>query len=197
MRHRKSGRRLGRVSSHRKALMRTLATQFFENEKLVTTVPKAKELRPYAEKIISIAKKETLHARRQALAKLRKRSVVEKLFSDLAPRFADRNGGYCRIVRLGLRKGDAAETALIELIGSEYKPETKPTKATRKAKAAAKDAKDKKEAKAEVAEKKAKGKKTEEKPEKAEKTTKTAKTAKAKKKPAAKAASAKKTKETK
>ncbi len=186
MRHRKSGRRLGRVSSHRKALMRTLATQFFEHEKLVTTVPKAKELRPYAEKIISIAKKETLHARRQALAKLRKRSVVEKLFSDLAPRFADRNGGYCRIIRLGVRKGDAAETALIELIGSEYKADTKPTKASRKAKA---ESKDKKEAKqAEAAEKKSKGKKTEEKPEKPAKAEKTTKT----KKPAAKASGVKK-----
>lgn len=175
MRHRNSGRRLGRVSSHRKALMRTLATQFFENEKLVTTVPKAKELRPYAEKIISIAKKETLHARRQALAKLRKRSVVEKLFSDLAPRFADRNGGYCRIVRLGVRKGDAAETALIELIGSEYKPETKAAKGGKKAKAAGKD---KKETKPAVAEKKG-SKKAEEKPEKAAKTTKKPTAAKA------------------
>jgi len=159
-----------------------MATQFFENEKLVTTVPKAKELRPYAEKIISIAKKETLHARRQALAKLRKKSVVEKLFSDLAPRFADRNGGYCRIVRLGVRKGDAAETALIELIGSEYKPETKAAKGGKKAKAEGKD-KDKKETKPAAAEKKS-SKKAEEKPEKAAKTTK--------KPAAAKAATAKK-----
>ncbi len=185
MRHGNSGRKLGRVSSHRKALLRTMATQFFENEKLVTTVPKAKELRPYAEKIISMAKRETLHARRQALAKLRKRSVVEKLFSDLAPRFADRNGGYCRIIRLGVRKGDAAETALIELIGSEYKPDTKP-KADKKSKAATKE---KKEAKAEATEKKAQAKKAEKKPEKAEKSEKPAKAAR---KPAAKAAGTKK-----
>jgi large subunit ribosomal protein L17 len=146
MRHQKAGRKLGRDSSHRKALLRTLATQFFESERIVTTVPKAKELRPYAEKIITLAKRETLHARRQALGVLRKKAVVQKLFDDLAPRFADRNGGYCRIIRLGLRKGDAAEQAIIELLGSEYQPakagksdkrQAKPKAAT-KAKPAAK-----------------------------------------------------------
>ncbi|HXK62227.1 MAG TPA: 50S ribosomal protein L17 [Acidobacteriota bacterium] len=136
MRHQKAGRKLGRTSSHRKALLRTLATQFFDKERLVTTVPKAKELRPFAEKIITLAKRETLHARRQALAVLRKRAVVEKLFDDLGPRFADRNGGYCRIVRLGVRKGDGAETAIIELLGSEYRP-GKPAKGEKKAKAKA------------------------------------------------------------
>jgi large subunit ribosomal protein L17 len=131
MRHHRAGRRLGRDASHRKALLRTLATQFLDQEKLITTVPKAKELRPFAEKIITLAKRETLHARRQALAVLRKKTVVAKLFETLAPRFADRNGGYCRIVRLGVRKGDAAELAIIELIGSEYQP-AKPAKGAKK-----------------------------------------------------------------
>jgi len=132
MRHHRAGRRLGRDASHRKALMRTLVTQFLDRERLITTVPKAKELRPFAEKIITLAKRETLHARRQALAVLRKKTVVSKLFDTLAPRFADRNGGYCRIVRLGVRKGDAAELAIIELIGSEYQA-AKPTKGAKKA----------------------------------------------------------------
>jgi len=112
--------------------MRTLVTQFLDRERLITTVPKAKELRPFAEKIITLAKRETLHARRQALAVLRKKTVVSKLFETLAPRFADRNGGYCRIVRLGVRKGDAAELAIIELIGSEYQA-AKPAKGGKKA----------------------------------------------------------------
>jgi len=112
--------------------MRTLVTQFLDRERLITTVPKAKELRPFAEKIITLAKRETLHARRQALAVIRKKTVVSKLFATLAPRFADRNGGYCRIVRLGVRKGDAAELAIIELIGSEYQP-AKPAKGGKKA----------------------------------------------------------------
>ncbi|RPJ60345.1 MAG: 50S ribosomal protein L17 [Acidobacteria bacterium] len=132
MRHHRAGRRLGRDASHRKALMRTLVTQFLDRERLITTVPKAKELRPFAEKIITLAKRETLHARRQALAVIRKKTVVSKLFETLAPRFADRNGGYCRIVRLGVRKGDAAELAIIELIGSEYQP-AKPAKGGKKA----------------------------------------------------------------
>jgi len=132
MRHHRAGRRLGRDASHRKALMRTLVTQFLDRERLITTVPKAKELRPFAEKIITLAKRETLHARRQALAVLRKKTVVSKLFETLAPRFADRNGGYCRIVRLGVRKGDAAELAIIELIGSEYQA-AKPAKGGKKA----------------------------------------------------------------
>lgn len=137
------------MASHRKALMRTLVTQFLDRERLITTVPKAKELRPFAEKIITLAKRETLHARRQALAVLRKKTVVSKLFDTLAPRFADRNGGYCRIVRLGVRKGDAAELAIIELIGSEYQA-AKPAKGGKKA--AAKG--EAKKAKAEASEEK-------------------------------------------
>ena len=132
MKHRWAGRKLGRTSSHRMALLRNLVTQFLDKERLITTVPKAKELRPFAEKIITLGKRESLHARRRALAVIRSKSVVRKLFGTLAPRFADRNGGYTRILRLGPRKGDGAELALIELIGSEYQPE-KTAKTSKKA----------------------------------------------------------------
>lgn len=128
MRHRWSGRKLGRTASHRKALLRTMVTEFFENEKIVTTVPKAKELRSVAEKMITLGKQDTLHARRQALSYIRKKPVVFKLFDTLAPRYADRNGGYTRILRLGERKGDSAEMAILELVGSDEevkKPEPK------------------------------------------------------------------------
>ena len=119
MRHRHSGRKLGRTSSHRMAMLRNMVTSFLDKEKIVTTVPKAKELRPFAEKIITLGKQESLHARRRALAIIRKKSVVHKLFDTLAPRYADRHGGYTRIIRLGYRKGDNAEMALIELVDGE------------------------------------------------------------------------------
>jgi large subunit ribosomal protein L17 len=119
MRHRHSGRKLGRTGSHRMAMLRNMVTSFLDKEKIVTTVPKAKELRPFAEKIITLGKQESLHARRRALAIIRKKSVVHKLFDTLAPRYADRHGGYTRIIRLGYRKGDNAEMALIELVDGE------------------------------------------------------------------------------
>ena len=119
MRHRVAGRKLGRTSSHRKALFRTMVTEFFENERMITTVPKAKELRSIAEKMITMGKKESLHTRRQALAYIRKKAVVFKLFDSLGPRFADRNGGYTRIIRLGRRVGDNAELALLEFVDAE------------------------------------------------------------------------------
>ena len=115
MRHRKTGRKLNRTPSHRKALLRNMATDLLEHEEMVTTLPKAKELRPYAEKLITLGKKESLHARRRALSLIRRKSVVAKLFDDLAPRYAKRSGGYTRIVKLGNRKGDAAPLAMIEL----------------------------------------------------------------------------------
>ena len=119
MRHRHSGRKLGRTSSHRMAMLRNMVTSFLDKEKIVTTVPKAKELRPFAEKMITLGKQESLHARRRALAIIRKKSVVHKLFDTLAPRYADRHGGYTRIIRLGYRKGDNVEMALIELVDGE------------------------------------------------------------------------------
>ncbi len=117
MRHRKSNRKLGRTTSHRKAMLRNMVTDLLDHEKVVTTVPKAKELRPFAEKMITLGKRETLHARRQALSVIRRKSVVHKLFDSLASRYAERAGGYTRIIRLGPRKGDSAEMALIELVG--------------------------------------------------------------------------------
>lgn len=125
MRHRRDGRKLGRTASHRKALMRNLVTEFLDKERIITTVSKAKELRPVAEKMITLGKQESLHARRRALSFIRRKPVVYKLFDTLAPRFSDRNGGYTRIVRLGFRQGDQAELALLELVGSEFQPVVK------------------------------------------------------------------------
>ena len=119
MRHKMAGRKLGRNPSHRRALLRNLVTSFLEHERLVTTVPKAKELRPLAEKMITLGKRDTLHARRQVMAYLLNDSIVKKVFDTIAPRFSDRPGGYSRIVRLGPRVGDGADIAVIELLGSE------------------------------------------------------------------------------
>ncbi len=133
MRHRVAHRKLGRITPHRKALLRNMATALFENERIRTTLPKAKELRPYAEKLITLAKREDdrLHARRQAAAQLSDPVVVQKLFDTIGARFASRPGGYTRILRLGPRHGDGAEMAYLELVGYEYKPANK-DKASRK-----------------------------------------------------------------
>ena len=117
MRHRVKGRKLNRSASHRKALMMGLAQSLFTEDRIVTTLAKAKELRPYAEKLITRAKQGDLHSRRIVLKKLKRKDVVDRLMHDIAPSFADRNGGYTRIVKLGFRKSDAAEIALIELVG--------------------------------------------------------------------------------
>ncbi|MEE8347993.1 MAG: 50S ribosomal protein L17 [Acidobacteriota bacterium] len=137
MRHRRSGRKLGRTSSHRMALLRNMVTDLLDHEKITTTVAKAKELRPFTEKMITLGKRDSLHARRQALSVIRRKSVVHKLFDSLGPRYADRNGGYTRIIRLGYRKGDNAESALIELVAGEVPEEKadKPTPKKSKAKA--------------------------------------------------------------
>ena len=134
MRHRVAHRKLGRITPHRKAMLRNLATALFENERIRTTLPKAKELRPYAEKLITLAKRESdrLHARRQAAAQLHDAGVVQKLFDTIGARFASRPGGYTRILRLGPRQGDGAEMAYLELVGYEYKPAGKGDKAPRK-----------------------------------------------------------------
>ncbi|MEE4314310.1 MAG: 50S ribosomal protein L17 [Desulfofustis sp.] len=117
MRHAKSGRKLGRTSSHREAMFRNMVTSLFEHERIVTTEHKAKELRPIAEKMITLAKRGDLHARRQALSYMRSKDVVAKLFDQIKDQFADRNGGYTRIIRTGVRAGDAAPMAIIELVG--------------------------------------------------------------------------------
>jgi len=119
MRHLKSGKKLKRNVSARRALLRGLVTNVIEEERITTTVPKAKAAKPLVEKMITLAKQDTLHARRQAAAFLLKPAAVQKLFEKLGPRFTQRTGGYTRVVKLGWRKGDGAETATLELVGSE------------------------------------------------------------------------------
>ncbi|MCI5905813.1 MAG: 50S ribosomal protein L17 [Oscillospiraceae bacterium] len=109
-------RKLGRTSDHRKAMLRAMVTYLLENGKIETTVTRAKEVRSMAEKMITIAKTNDLHSKRQVLAYVTKEDVVKKLFDDIAPKYADVNGGYTRIVKVGPRRGDAAEMAIIELV---------------------------------------------------------------------------------
>jgi len=116
VRHRKKGRKLSRHPSHKKATMRNMATSLFRHERIETTTAKAKELRPYAERLITLARRGDIHSRRLAASKIRDREVLGKLFDDIAPRYADRPGGYTRVLKLGSRKGDAAEMSLIELV---------------------------------------------------------------------------------
>jgi large subunit ribosomal protein L17 len=128
MRHKVKGRKLRRPTAHRMAMLRNLVTSFLEKERVRTTLAKAKEARPLAEKMITLGKKGTLHARRQVMAFVRKEGVVTKVFDDLGPRFGQRPGGYSRIVKLGLRGGDGAQMAMLELIGSEFKKKAKKKK---------------------------------------------------------------------
>ena len=143
MRHRVGQRKLGRVTEHRIAMLRNQAERLIRYERLETTMPKAKELRPFVERIITIAKRgiaggeangRALHARRLVLRDIQNREVVSKLFDTIAPRFEARPGGYTRILRLGYRRGDSAEVAQIELVGSEFNPnaEAEKTAATEK-----------------------------------------------------------------
>jgi large subunit ribosomal protein L17 len=144
MRHRVAHRKLGRVTEHRIAMLRNQATALLRNEHLTTTVPRAKELRPFVERLITIAKRgvtgqrtgasrkgaepangQLLNARRRIMQDLQDRAVVSKLFDTLAPRFAERPGGYTRLLRLGFRRGDSAEVAQVELVGSEFDPRAK------------------------------------------------------------------------
>ena len=144
MRHRTSHRKLGRVTEHRISMLRNQATELLRYERIETTVPRAKELRPFVERIITLAKRglaageangRSLHARRLVLRDLQDRDVVGKLFDTIAPRFAARPGGYTRILRVGYRRGDSAEVAQIELVGSEFNPneEADKTEAAQKA----------------------------------------------------------------
>src|SRR5712691_9587437 len=131
MRHNVAHRKLGRLTEHRIALLRNQAEALLRHEHIETTLPKAKELRPFVERLITIAKRgvaagdansRTLNARRTVLADIPNREVVSKLFDTIAPRFADRPGGYTRILKVGFRRGDSADVALVELVGSEYDP---------------------------------------------------------------------------
>jgi large subunit ribosomal protein L17 len=120
MRHNKSGRRLGRKPDHRQHMMHNMVTSFFENEKITTTVTRAKELRKLVDKMITLGKRGDLHARRQALRVIRDQKVVAKVFEMIAPRYAERPGGYTRIIRLENRQGDNAPMAIIELVEEGY-----------------------------------------------------------------------------
>jgi large subunit ribosomal protein L17 len=152
MRHRVAGKKLGRKTAHRVMMFRNMVTSLLDKERVRTTLDRAKAVRPITEKMITLGKRETLHARRQALAFVKDPAVVAKLFETIAPRFAQRNGGYTRIIRLQNRVGDGAKMAYIELIGSEYSAASK------------EEPKSKKGAKAKVS--------AEEKPEKKEKSAK-------------------------
>jgi large subunit ribosomal protein L17 len=134
MRHRVAHRKLGRVTEHRISMLRNQATALLKYEHLTTTVPKAKELRPFVERLITVAKRglaageangRVLNARRLVMEDLQDREVVTKLFDTIAPRFAARAGGYTRLLRIGFRKGDSAEVAQVELVGSEFDPNAK------------------------------------------------------------------------
>jgi large subunit ribosomal protein L17 len=124
MRHQRSGKKLGRDSAHRKALYSNLAGALIEHGRIQTTEAKAKAVKPFAEKMITLGKRGDLHARRQALAALRSNHVVHRLFADIAPRFTERPGGYTRIVKLGPRQGDAADMVYLELV--DYEPISSP-----------------------------------------------------------------------
>lgn len=154
MRHRRAGKKLGRDSSHRKAMLRNMVTSLFKYEQLETTDAKAKQLRPVAEKIITLAKRGDLHARRQALAYIKDKAITHRLFGDLRDRYMDRQGGYVRIVKKGNRKGDGASLSVIQLLPEEEgkKKGKKKGKATKAASAA--ESKKKKESKPKEDEKK-------------------------------------------
>jgi len=122
MRHGNSGRRLGRTTSHREAMFRNLVTSFLNHEKITTTDAKAKEIRSVAEKMITLGKRGDLHSLRQAASYIREKSIVTKLFTTIAPRYKDRQGGYTRIVKLGIRQGDAAPVSMIELVEEAMNP---------------------------------------------------------------------------
>lgn len=142
MRHNKSGRRLGRTTSHRIAMFRNMITSFLNHERITTTDAKAKELRSIADKMITLGKRGDLHAMRQAAAFIREKSVVTKLFTTIAPRYTDRPGGYTRIVKLGLRPGDNAQLSMIELVEESFTPKPKKAAAPAKSKTAVKAVKE-------------------------------------------------------
>jgi large subunit ribosomal protein L17 len=158
MRHRVAHRKLGRVTEHRMSMLRNQATALLKYEHLTTTVPKAKELRPFVERLITVAKRglaageangRVLNARRLVMQDLQDRDVVSKLFETIAPRFAARPGGYTRLMRTGYRKGDSAELAMVELIGSEFDPNAKTEAPAEEAKPKSKGVRDRLRAAAE------------------------------------------------
>ena len=119
MRHRKAGKQLGRNTAHRRAMLRNMVTSLFEHEQIETTDAKAKVIRPVAEKMITLAKRGDLHARRQALAYMQDKAVIHKLFDQVKDRYLDRQGGYLRIVKKGVRKGDGAPVSIVQLLSAD------------------------------------------------------------------------------
>lgn len=160
MRHGMANRKLGRTASHRLALFRNQLASLIENERIVTTLPKAKELRPIAEKLITLAKNDSVHARRQAARHVPDDALIAKLFDTLGPRFSTRPGGYTRIMKLGARRGDAAEMAILELVERSADKTEASEKPAAAAKAAPKKAAPKKAKPAEEPEAEEKPKKT-------------------------------------
>ena len=120
MRHRKAGRKLNRTASHRKAMFANMAVALIKHEQITTTLPKAKELRRIVDKLITLGKKGNLHSRRLAIARMRDEAMAKKLFDVVAPRYADRKGGYCRVLKAGFRYGDSAPMAVIELVDRDH-----------------------------------------------------------------------------
>lgn len=136
MRHRKAGIKLSRTASHRSAMFRNMVTSLFKHEQIRTTDAKAKELRRWADQLVTLAKRGDLHARRQAMAIIREKAVVHKLFAEAPKRYADVNGGYTRVVKLGFRPGDAAPLSLVQLVSPEPKKKKKPRRKKKAAPAA-------------------------------------------------------------
>ncbi len=134
MRHLVASKKLGRNSAQRKALLRNLVTSFMEKERIRTTLAKAKATRPLAEKMITLSRTNSLHARRRALRFIYKKDVVKKMFEEIGPRFSERPGGYTRIVKVGPRAGDGTEMAVLEMIGSELQKKSKKKSIKEKAK---------------------------------------------------------------
>ncbi|ALN73742.1 50S ribosomal protein L17 [Aureimonas sp. AU20] len=140
MRHGNSGRKLNRTHEHRKAMFANMVASLIEHEQIVTTLPKAKELRPIVEKMITLGKRGDLHARRQAISQVRDETVIRKLFATLAPRYADRNGGYTRVLKAGFRRGDNAPMAVIEFVDRDVDARGAVDRARLEAEASASDA---------------------------------------------------------
>ncbi|MEP3438128.1 MAG: 50S ribosomal protein L17 [Hoeflea sp.] len=139
MRHGNSGRKLNRTSSHRKAMFANMATSLIEHEQIVTTLPKAKEIRPIVEKLVTLGKRGDLHARRQAISQIRDNDAVRKLFDSIATRYATRNGGYIRIMKAGFRTGDNAPMAVVEFVDRDPDAKGSKDRARVEAEAAAED----------------------------------------------------------
>ncbi len=140
MRHGKSGRKLNRTSSHRKAMFANMAASLIEHEQIVTTLPKAKELRPIVEKLVTLGKRGDLHARRRAIAAIRNEELVRRLFDTVAPRYAERNGGYTRVLKAGFRHGDNAPMAVIEFVDRDVEAKGAVDRARVEAEAATEEA---------------------------------------------------------